>query len=976
MKRKLSVGIAFIGGSKIVLLDEPTSGMDPYSRRFTWNVIRKMKEGRTIILTTHFMDEADLLGDRIAIMADGKLRCAGSSLFLKQRFGVGYMMAIEKGPSFDEKRVKGMVKQAVPDVKLLSNIGSEMTMQLPLSASENFQSLFEAFDADQKQLGIINYGVSVTTLEEVFLKVAHGGDEDQGALHKQKSDLALKKRQSSISPDPSSPSSSDNTFKKMEISGDQENPLHSSSIDSFSDVMKANQGLNPANLKKLNVNNNCGYFMRHISALLMKRMMYFLRDKKAWIFGFVIPSAFVLLGMFIVSIIPTFFEQPPLVLSLGSFNPGTTNPVPYNKAGQSVVTYKSSFDPASQENANVWMVMDSLQFDSCNANPNTNTPCAIPADTSYMPSVVEGIDPYEMPSNVQDWDDISSWLLDTRDTKAGSRYGTIISITDGASPAANDISSIEGSSYLIATNATAFHSAPTFMMGLYKGVFESMGWDDVSVETTLHPLPATNKQMQFESVQNTMFAVLMILLGFPFIPSSFIMFVVREKENKSKHIQLVSGVSPHAFWISTWIFDFVSYQIPLWATVGILKGFESAKQLTEGENFDATIYLLLGYGPAMAGFCYCLSFVFKSHSAAQIAVIFFSFLTGFILAIASFIMAMIESTQDLNKTLLNVYRLIPGFNLGHGLLSITAAPIITFFDNPDATEVYGAMHPLVAGDDIKWMTVEAFAYTFLAIIIEYIIATPSLFAWAANCIYRTPPQADFEPDDDVIDEEGRCAELALQRVNGQTSENDEAILLSDITKVYPGGKFAVKGVSVGIPYGQCFGLLGINGAGKTTTLSMLSGEFPPSGGGAWLAGKDILTAASEVRRLIGYCPQFDALFELMTGYEHLKMYARIKGIKEEDIEACVQEQIVRMDLTQHAFRLAGGYSGGNKRKLSVACAMIGQPSIIFLDEPSTGMDPVARRFMWSVINDICCQGDTSVILTTHSMEECEALCQR
>ena len=79
---------------------------------------------------------------------------------------------------------------------------------------------------------------------------------------------------------------------------------------------------------------------------------------------------------------------------------------------------------------------------------------------------------------------------------------------------------------------------------------------------------------------------------------------------------------------------------------------------------------------------------------------------------------------------------------------------------------------------------------------------------------------------------------------------------------------------------------------------------------------------------------------------------------------------------QHAYRLAGDYSGGNKRKLSVACAMIGQPSIIFLDEPSTGMDPVARRFMWSVINDICCQGNTSVILATHSMEECEALCQR
>ena len=82
-KRKLSVGIAFIGGSRIVFLDEPTSGMDPYSRRFTWNVIRSHREGRVVVLTTHFMDEADLLGDRIAIMGDGKLRCCGSSLFLK-----------------------------------------------------------------------------------------------------------------------------------------------------------------------------------------------------------------------------------------------------------------------------------------------------------------------------------------------------------------------------------------------------------------------------------------------------------------------------------------------------------------------------------------------------------------------------------------------------------------------------------------------------------------------------------------------------------------------------------------------------------------------------------------------------------------------------------------------------------------------------------------------------------------------------
>ncbi|CAN0520838.1 unnamed protein product, partial [Ectocarpus sp. 8 AP-2014] len=93
-KRKLSVGIALIGGSKVVFLDEPTSGMDPHSRRFTWDLIRKNREGRVIVLTTHFMDEADLLGDRVAIMADGALRCCGSSIFLKNYYGVGYNLTI------------------------------------------------------------------------------------------------------------------------------------------------------------------------------------------------------------------------------------------------------------------------------------------------------------------------------------------------------------------------------------------------------------------------------------------------------------------------------------------------------------------------------------------------------------------------------------------------------------------------------------------------------------------------------------------------------------------------------------------------------------------------------------------------------------------------------------------------------------------------------------------------------------------
>ena len=129
-----------------------------------------------------------------------------------------------------------------------------------------------------------------------------------------------------------------------------------------------------------------------------------------------------------------------------------------------------------------------------------------------------------------------------------------------------------------------------------------------------------------------------------------------------------------------------------------------------------------------------------------------------------------------------------------------------------------------------------------------------------------------------------------------------------------------------------------------------------------------------VRRYIGYCPQFDALFPLLTGREHLKFYGRIKGLKGAELRKQVEMLLKVLSLTKYASRRAGTYSGGNKRKLSVAIAMIGNPPIVFLDEPSTGMDPMARRSMWEFIR--ATMSGRCVILTTHSMEECEALCHR
>lgn len=189
---------------------------------------------------------------------------------------------------------------------------------------------------------------------------------------------------------------------------------------------------------------------------------------------------------------------------------------------------------------------------------------------------------------------------------------------------------------------------------------------------------------------------------------------------------------------------------------------------------------------------------------------------------------------------------------------------------------------------------------------------------------------------------------------------------------------AVQDLSFGLKQGECFGFLGINGAGKTTTMKMLTGDIVPTSGNATLSGYDILTQQVQVRRQIGYCPQNDALIDLLTVREHLELFAKIKGVPNSDLDLVVREKMEQLNLTAFEDKLAGSLSGGNKRKLSVAIAMIGSPRILFLDEPSTGMmDPVSRRFMWDVISEISTYNkESTVVLTTHSMEECEALCTR
>jgi ATP-binding cassette subfamily A (ABC1) protein 3 len=182
---------------------------------------------------------------------------------------------------------------------------------------------------------------------------------------------------------------------------------------------------------------------------------------------------------------------------------------------------------------------------------------------------------------------------------------------------------------------------------------------------------------------------------------------------------------------------------------------------------------------------------------------------------------------------------------------------------------------------------------------------------------------------------------------------------------------AVNNIDLDMYSGQIFALLGHNGAGKSTTINMLTGLYPPTQGDALVYGQSIVNAMPEIRRDLGVCPQHDILFDHLTVKEHLELFCAIKCIPAELIDRAVEEMINHVGLTDKRDSMSGLLSGGQKRKLSVGIALIGGSKVVFLDEPTSGMDPYSRRSTWELLRNG--KQGRIIILTTHFMDEGECI---
>ncbi|MCP3787521.1 ATP-binding cassette domain-containing protein [Micromonospora sp. A3M-1-15] len=201
-----------------------------------------------------------------------------------------------------------------------------------------------------------------------------------------------------------------------------------------------------------------------------------------------------------------------------------------------------------------------------------------------------------------------------------------------------------------------------------------------------------------------------------------------------------------------------------------------------------------------------------------------------------------------------------------------------------------------------------------------------------------------------------------------------AIAASGLRKAYK-DKVVLDGIDLDVAAGTVFSLLGPNGAGKTTTVNVLTTLMKADGGTVRVAGHDVATETKAVRAAIGVTGQFAAVDDLLTGRENLQLMAALKGLRPGESKLVVDDLLERFDLAESAQKMAATYSGGMRRKLDLAMTLVGKPRIIFLDEPTTGLDPRSRRTMWDIIRQLVAEGVT-IFLTTQYLEEADRLADR
>lgn len=524
----------------------------------------------------------------------------------------------------------------------------------------------------------------------------------------------------------------------------------------------------------------------------------------------------------------------------------------------------------------------------------------------------------------------------------------------------------------------------------------------VALKEFAHPATSTFSAV---SQAGPTFFLSIAMFGFVFQIGS----LVTEKELKLRQAMSIMGLYESAYWLSwlTWetLLTFIA------ALTTVLFGMMFHFDFFLHNSFAILFLVFFLFQLNMLGFAFMIStFVSKSSSATTAG--FAVFIIGFMTQTVTTFGFPYDASYAKYKRVL--WSLFPP--------NLFAKALKMLSDATSTSDGHGiswsSRGECVHGDDscvitiesiFKWLISTFFLWFILAIYFDNIVPNangvrkPFLYFlnpsyWTGNggitgeesnpcsCLGSTPPLEETPPDDEDV-----LAEETAVRQSSTQSELDPSIAaqIRGLQKSYPGALtigcckcsrtkpfHAVKGIWMNLAKDQLFCLLGANGAGKSTSISCLTGLTPITGGDALIYGNSIRSSIgmSNIRKIIGVCPQFDILWDALTAEEHMNLFASIKGLPPSTIKSVSERSLAEVKLTNIARVRAGSCSGGMKRRLSVAIAFMGDPKLVFLDEPTTGMDPLTRRHVWDIIEEA--KKGRAIVLTTHSMEEADVLGDR
>lgn len=1025
LRRKLSVSLAFVGGSRTVLLDEPTAGVDPHARRSIWDLLLRLRDGRTVIMSTHHMDEADLLGDRIAVIAEGRLRCCGSSMFLKTRFGSGYYLTLVRGKGpvprvdgvlgdpFDDAAtaLSSLMRQHLgPGVEPATHQGADLCYRLPPGAP--LAALCEQLDAQLPRLGLTGYGISDTSLEEVFLRVTQGtgaGDNPkvEGAAPGDRGE-SLEPPRSKLKEALGSLVAWCTSLGKPRKGTDQEEAACRQHLDPSRDAEPPRA---PVASRVAT-----GMHRRQLAAMYRRRLTRSSRNYRGLFCEIVLPALFVLLALVCTLVVPPLSEEPPLELSpwvygppnyvfFGNEDPSSPLARKYTESllsppglGHRCVRGESSprrcevsaGAPVLPEKANEagepGLCGCSSGSQQCSAGVGGPPPPAFRGVTGDVLLNVTGRN-------------ISDWLLRTWRPYHMTRFGGV-QFGVGGSVAPLNLSALEEAlsqlslpqGWDVSGALRALRQADDGQRHNVKVWFNNEGWvssaaymnavNNVLLRAQLppsadvgaygvavvnHPMNFTRAQLQDELLKRGGLSLLhatCVIFAMSFVPASFVMFLIEDRVSGSQHLQFVSGMKPLLYWVGTYTWDLCNYAVSALLCILIFLAFKEDAYVSS-ENIGGLVLLLLLYGWSSIPLMYPASFVFEVPSSAFVALACLNVFVGLVSTVSTYVLELFddEELRAVSRVLRKAFLVLPQYCLGRGLMDMFANHLAQ-----QALARFGLQalrHPLewdFLGQNLVGLACQGLVFFPFTLLLQH-----GFFLARKQPTVAPNNRELLDEDEDVVRERARV-------LSGQA--DDSVLKVEGLTKVYRRDRRpAVDRLCVGVGPGECFGLLGVNGAGKTSTFRMLTGDTPITGGDAHVSGFSVRTQLDQARQNVGYCPQSDALDPLLTGWEHLQFYARLRGFPEKLVSQLADWGLRQLGLQRWAHQCAGTYSGGNRRKLSTAIALLGEPPLVFLDEPTTGMDPKSRRLFWDSVRDVVRDG-RSVVLTSHSMEECEALCSR